>query len=632
MKKRISLILMVIMILVMIGTIGSNVLAIDVNEIYTVEVPVTYGQTEARKMLAMINEFRTGNEAWILNSDNQTKTTLKNLNNLEYDYKLEEFAMQRAAEIALNFSHTRPNGELCFTVINDRKGAMAENIAVGPKTATGAFNEWKEENENYDGQGHRRNMLSSYFQGIGIGHVTYMGYDFWVQEFSGTAKELTMVKASDGAFDIPVDISHSMKTAEFFTYPSSVSVQYGDEIDWPKMANVQIGFKDGIISQCNVIAPYTWAIADESYAKIVNGKIEGLKLGDTVLNSNIMWNNISIPLHVTRKNINAAKIKVNTEKYVYDGAAKKPNVIVTINDKILTEDDYALEYINNIEIGTGAVVVVGKENYTGRAYGYFEICCNHKNVAIDKAVEATCTKTGLTEGSHCLDCGDIVLAQKVVPVKAHTYKTISDKNNVIIKCTVCGNVKTKVAIPKKVTGLKVSSQAKDSIKFSWSKVTGAKGYEIYRYDDNKKKYVYVGKTTSTSYNVKKLKTATTYKFKVRAYTEVEKKQYNGEYSAVLKTTTKTATPKISGISAGKKKATIKWKKVSGASGYEIQMAEAKNGKYKTMATIKKGSTVKYTKSALKTGKKYFFKIRTYRIVDGKKIYSAYSAISYVKVK
>lgn len=53
----------------------------------------------------------------------------------------------------------------------------------------------------------------------------------------------------------------------------------------------------------------------------------------------------------------------------------------------------------------------------------------HKHtVVIDKAVEATLTQTGLTEGQHCSACGEILVAQQVIPMLPETYHTITYRN------------------------------------------------------------------------------------------------------------------------------------------------------------------------------------------------------------
>ena len=166
------------------------------------------------------------------------------------------------------------------------------------------------------------------------------------------------------------------------------------------------------------------------------------------------------------------------------------------------------------------------------------------------------------------------------------------------------------------------------------------GYEIYKYNSKTKQYTYVGNTTKTTYTVKNLKPGTTYKYKVRAYIKndgnlgagASTSKVDGFFSSELSATTKTETPKISKITTKSKKATIKWSKTSGASGYEIYMSTSKNGKYSKIGTVKGNKTFKYTKSKLKKEKKYFFKIRTYRTVAGKKVYSSYSSIKNIKVK
>ena len=49
------------------------------------------------------------------------------------------------------------------------------------------------------------------------------------------------------------------------------------------------------------------------------------------------------------------------------------------------------------------------------------------NVVVDEAVEATCTTTGLTKGSHCSICGTVFEEQEVIPEKGHAFVWIVDK-------------------------------------------------------------------------------------------------------------------------------------------------------------------------------------------------------------
>ncbi|MCH5318001.1 MAG: hypothetical protein J1E05_08510, partial [Eubacterium sp.] len=142
-----------------------------------------YQLNDARSMLQMVNELRTGDGAWYWNSDNKTKTVLTDLNPLTYDYGLEQLAMRRAAELAISYSHTRPDGTGCFDLLYNGIQSYGENIAYGYKTTQSMFDGWAEEFDDYSGQGHRRNMLNSKFTAIGIACFSYGGRLYWVQEF-----------------------------------------------------------------------------------------------------------------------------------------------------------------------------------------------------------------------------------------------------------------------------------------------------------------------------------------------------------------------------------------------------------------------------------------------------------------
>ena len=130
----------------------------------------------------LTNEFRTGSEAFYLNEDNATTTSLVGkLGILELDAELCRAAQIRANEIVKSFSHTRPNGKSCFTVLYDLSipySAAGENIAAGSSTGSGTFTQWKEDNENYAGQGHRRNMLGKKYTKIGIAYTYAEGSQY----------------------------------------------------------------------------------------------------------------------------------------------------------------------------------------------------------------------------------------------------------------------------------------------------------------------------------------------------------------------------------------------------------------------------------------------------------------------
>ena len=90
---------------------------------------------------------------------------------------------------------------------------------------------------------------------------------------------------------------------------------------------------------------------------------------------------------------------------------------------------------------------------------------------------------------------------------------------------------------------------------------------------------------------------------------------------------------IKKVKAAKKAISVIWKKVGGVKGYQVQVAtDKKFKKNKKTVTIKKQKTTKTTVKKLKAKKKYCVRVRTYKTVNGKKVYSSWSKVKSVKTK
>ncbi|MBR1645275.1 MAG: hypothetical protein IJ685_00715 [Selenomonadaceae bacterium] len=95
---------------------------------------------------------------------------------------LQQAADIRAREIIQLFSHTRPDGSDCFTVLRNRGRACGENIAAGHGTAAETVEQWM------NSEGHRENILDPRYRELGVGYAyeDYSTYHhYWVQLFRG---------------------------------------------------------------------------------------------------------------------------------------------------------------------------------------------------------------------------------------------------------------------------------------------------------------------------------------------------------------------------------------------------------------------------------------------------------------
>ena len=118
--------------------------------------------------------FRLTNEARV----NEGKSKLV------MDEKLTELAMYRAAEQALVYDHTRPNGTKWYTLLTGKYlSGAAENIAWGQYSAASATTAW------LNSAGHYANIMNDSYTSIGVGSYVHNGTRYWVQLFSSYSQE-----------------------------------------------------------------------------------------------------------------------------------------------------------------------------------------------------------------------------------------------------------------------------------------------------------------------------------------------------------------------------------------------------------------------------------------------------------
>ena len=386
-----------------------------------VSISVQYGQTEARTILNMINEMRTSStDAWYWKQDDTTKTYCTNLQPLQYDYDLEKTAMQRAAEIAIIYSHTRPNNKDTFSAFYENSvyyTYAGENIAAGYGTADSVNDGWREDNELYAGQGHRRNMLNSKFNCVGIGHVYYNGFHYWVENFAYRDKvNTTPVSADNTETTLTIPVATSKISNFNITFDK-------DEYSLKTGESTSISVSDPAISVFGhwgsrfvfVTDTPDLTIADSTVATL-SGSITGISEGDTTISASLY----GLTAHQT------AAVKVhNCENHWNDGKITTPPTCTKTGVK---------QYTCTIcsETKTEEIAALGHD-YSS-------------DWTIDTA--AACETVG-SKSHHCTRC-DSKIDVTEIPASGHSWNdgaittepTCTDEGVKTFTCNACGKTRT----------------------------------------------------------------------------------------------------------------------------------------------------------------------------------------------
>ncbi len=234
----------------------------------------------------------------------------------------------------------------------------------------------------------------------------------------------------------------------------------------------------------------------------------------------------------------------------------------------------------------------------------------------------TCTTPGKSEGLSCGVCGTVLEKQQIISALGHSYTekitkkaTMKSAGNLEKACSVCGNISNSTI--RKIKSVKLS---KTSYTYNGKSrkptvtVKNTKGQKLIKGTD------YTVKYSSGRKKIGEYKVTVNFRGK-----------YKGKEVLTFKITPKATS--LSKLTAKTKSIKVKWKKQEkDTSGYQLQYSTSKKFKNAKKITVKKTKTTSKTIKELKAKKTYYVRIRTFKTVKGKRIYSGWSKVKSKKTK
>jgi fibronectin type 3 domain-containing protein len=180
------------------------------------------------------------------------------------------------------------------------------------------------------------------------------------------------------------------------------------------------------------------------------------------------------------------------------------------------------------------------------------------------------------------------------------------------------------------SGFKAVSASYNSIKLTWSAVSGATNYVVYRATAKGGPYTQLtSAATSSGYTNTGLKSGTTYYYKIKAYVKINGTTVYGKETAVVSARPIPSAPgAMKAVKASSTSIKLTWGAVSGATKYEVYRATASGGKY-TLVNTTTGKS--FTNKSLSKGKTYYYKVCATRMEGKTKVTGAYSVIVNIKL-
>ncbi|MCD8014608.1 MAG: fibronectin type III domain-containing protein [Lachnospiraceae bacterium] len=300
---------------------------------------------------------------------------------------------------------------------------------------------------------------------------------------------------------------------------------------------------------------------------------------------------------------------------------------VSADSSIADVDDSGL--VTGISEGSTAIVVTvaGNNNYNGFTV---EI-----PVEVISAGDSSTSGTTGTEESGTIGTGSLNYdVESETESQTSNTEISSDVGNSQETETLqglnltedSGNTTVSIGIVKSI---QVENTTK-GIAITWAAADNAEGYNIYRKTGSGTYQLVVSVNSSVltyTDTAVKSKNGTVYSYKITPYFGTT------EGTGTVKNAVRLVSVKLSSVkSKAAKRITVKWKKTTKVTGYQIQYSTSKTFK-KGNKTVKVSGAKKTSKtiSKLKSGKKYYIRIRTYKKVNGVTYYSAWSSKKKVTV-
>lgn len=638
MKRKIQIILagLMLCVLMALGATAVSAAAAGCVEV-SYEGINDYGKAD--DLLSLINQYR--------------RTSGRSM--LVTDAQLQEAAMYRAAEIALLYNQSRPDGSSYLTLLPEEYQDTKQEIAAGAKNASALIKVLKASDAS------KANMLSSNYNSLGVGCYNNNGTYTWVLLYSGSGKagetsreiksvntttdilsaylNLQVVGATDNEDHLMIEKTGYLKVSNTnIMAPSQTPLVvplHADCFEW-ELSSPELVQKQTVNQESCVIKTlkegrfYATISQGGIFSKAYPISIEGVTSLDTpklvsvealsAKSAELTWK--SVPY--------AAGYRIYRKEYYGSYKAVK-DVSASTTTYADAFPKVAQTYLYTVRAYyKGANGIVWSNFESGLEFCldaetpkvHAPVILANKNVQIkwDKVPYASGyrvyrKKEGDNWGRIATVGASVTSVLDEAPLAdintLYTVRAYFNCNSGIEWSNYVENISIRLQLPTAKLGIAVD-EAYNQIRVTWERESWADGYYVYRKTQGGKWNLIATVGSTLSYLDKKAEPGIKYIYTVRAFRKSGSGVIRGGFDAAgVTATTSMGTVKLKDIALnGYDSINVSWNAEDGATGYRVYRKE-KGGNWKALKTVTSGVT-SYKDTTGVIGKQYYYTVRAYR--------------------